>query len=216
MSAHLELVQKLKSEMLSRWGGHVTLSGAFEAAGPAVPESNDGTGLWAQLRAGSLSEISGPHGGGKTEWLIRELAEHEPAPAEVAWLEGGSWNLYPLAFVEHALGLERVLFVELGNDFLSGLGVTAQVLRSQIFSTVVLQMEAAVMTEVQLKRLQLEAERSAARVVLLSEQARTQGRWALATQLRVKRASASQTFEVEVLKGHAVGSEPSTPGLRAL
>src|SRR4051812_17129647 len=58
---------------------------------------------------GSLVEIAGSPGSGKTEVVLKLLAENPEL--RVAWVEEGM-TVYPCAFPQHHVELKRILFVD--------------------------------------------------------------------------------------------------------
>ncbi len=125
-----------------------------------------------RLPRGALTELSGPLGCGKTEWLLREVLAQHPT-LRIAWIERQS-NRYPLCFPQHQVSLERVLFIEAGDQ---GLWSAQQVLRSGIFGFIVL--EDVPTDAVSLKKLQLAAEKAESAVILLRETPTPPPNWAL-------------------------------------
>jgi hypothetical protein len=148
------------------------------------------------LPRSALTEISGPHGGGKSEMVIQFLAENPDVRA--AWIEE-QFSVYPVAFPQLGVGLERVLFVEAGRQ---GLWTTQQILRSGLFSVVVL--AGKVLTEINLRRLQLAAEKAQACVILLREKPTLQGKWPISVQIEVRgRTKQLALPAMKLLKGGA-------------
>jgi hypothetical protein len=130
---------------------------------------------------GALTQLHGPCGSGKSELALRFLAENPQARA--AWIER-ELTIYPCAFPLAGVGLERVLFVEAGEQ---QLWAAHQILRSRLFEVVVL--AGAQFQEMELRRLQLSSEKARASVLLLTDSpdgppARA---WPVALQLEVRR-----------------------------
>ena len=125
---------------------------------------------------GALIELSGKLGTGKTEWLLREFFAAHPEP-RIAWLEKSA-TIYPPAFPQNCVSLERVLFVECGTEMLWS---AQQILRSGLFPWVVL--EDPPSDPLSLKRLQLAAEKAEASVFLLKSQPTEPRSWAIQLQL---------------------------------
>src|SRR5689334_18183764 len=73
------------------------------------PESYRFSQLENGLPKGAVVEVSGSAGGGKTEVVLRFLSENPET--RVAWIED-ELTIYPCAFPQNRVGLERVLFVE--------------------------------------------------------------------------------------------------------
>jgi hypothetical protein len=132
---------------------------------------------------GALTELCGPAGGGKTELVLRFLAENPTL--RVAWIEDPI-SIYPCAFPRHGVSLNRVLFVRDPGEH--AIWCVQQILRSGIFPVVVLAAPSRIEGGhgVPLRRLQLAAEQANASVILLSERP-TEGAWAIANQIEVRR-----------------------------
>ena len=135
------------------------------------------------IPTGAITEVSGSMGGGKTELVLRFLAENDDL--RVAWIED-RFTVYPAAFPEAGVDLERVLFVEGERD---ALWSALQTLRSQVFDVVVLA-PAAALGEMNLRRLQLAAERSGASVIVIADEPTRKGAWPIDLQLHVCREEA--------------------------
>ncbi len=166
---------------------------------------------------GGMSEISGPPGGGKTELVLNFLRENPSL--KVAWIED-KLSIFPRAFHEMGLDLNRVLFMESGSEVSRGIWATLQVVRSQLFQVVVLSSSISrkwisKTTEVNLRRLQVAAERAQVALILLSPRPTAERRWALKLQLKVKRrvalAHGVGPFEIEYVR-----KEKSLVGIHAL
>lgn len=143
------------------------------------------------LPQGALVEVSGPPGGGKTELVLKLISEHPGI--KVAWVEE-SLTIYPGAFAQQKVSLQRVLFIETTRY----LWAVHQILRSQLFGMVIL--SARVANEVERRRLQIAAEKASASVILLAEQATGQGSWPIAVQLSVRRSQQTGMTLMEVIK----------------
>jgi hypothetical protein len=161
------------------------------------------------LPKGAVVEVSGPSGGGKTEVVLRFLSENPEA--RVAWIED-ELTVYPCAFPQNRVGLERVLFVESraahqksadGRVVIVGLDETLwtahQILRSQVFGVVVLRV-AKPLEEMALRRLQLAAEKTQTTLVLLVEEPARRGTWPIAVQLRATRSAEERAILLDVIK----------------
>lgn len=98
---------------------------------------------------GAITEISGR---GKTEFVVRFLAEHPEFT--VAWLEK-SFSAYPFAFLQQNIDLKKILFLEGSREIE---WCIYQSLRSQSFDVVVSYCEE--MSLRSLRRIQLQAEKS--------------------------------------------------------
>ena len=121
--------------------------------------------LWpAGLPASALVNFFGLPGCGKTEAALRFAAETAP-DARLCWIEA-SLTAYPPAFAQAGLRLSKILFVQ-AKDRLADSAL--QVLRSQLFALCVMAVECRELSGRDLRRLQLQAERSGGRVLLLSE-----------------------------------------------
>lgn len=144
----------------------------------------EGHGPVAALPRAAVSEISGPAGGGKTEWVVSRLA-NPASQGRIAWLEE-SLTLYPCALAQAGVALDRVYFIETGAQAL--LSCTQQVIRSGLFeSVVVTRPRAARWEERTWRRLQLVAEPTRTALIVIGEEATREGSWVLALQVEVRR-----------------------------
>lgn len=139
---------------------------------------------------GAISEISGPHGCGKTELVLKLIAEN--LRLHVAWIED-KFTAYPRAFPQYGVHLNRVLFAEAEDQ---AIWTAHQMLRSGIFGIVVLstgQLEGSERVrstqerQLELRRLQLAAEQSNSSLILLSETPTIEGAWPINLQLTINR-----------------------------
>jgi|SRR5665213_210973 len=128
----------------------------------------------AGLPLGHLVLLQGP---GRTQAVAQLLSEHPTQSA--VWVED-HLSAYPPGLAQQGVELERLLFVESGNQWP---WVLAQLLRSQVFKVIV---AASILkgpeVEAGLRRLQLGAERSQALILLL---AKPEGpAWAIRSRLQ--------------------------------
>lgn len=156
------------------------------------------------LPLGALIEFSGPVGAGKTELVLKFLSENPEG--KVAWIEDpmsaySGCPIYPWAFEQKKVSLQRVLFVETPRY----LWAVQQVLKSQIFKTVIL--SAPVSTEVERRRLQIAAEKAGASVILIDEKSTRQGNWPFAVQLHVTRCQKTGMLRLQVVKYRGGGGQ---------
>ena len=142
---------------------------------------------------GAITEISGSPGSGKSEVVLKFLAETSPS-LRVAWIEE-DFTIYPCALPPAGVDLSRVLFSHAGSR---ASWSTHQILRSQLFGVVVL--NAFIREEVELRRLQLAAEKSQTSLILLSETPRLAGNWPIQLQIRVARDPDTRRCLLEVLR----------------
>ena len=143
-------------------------------------------------------EVSGIEGAGKTEWVLQFLAQN--SRGRVAWIEE-ELGVFPSAFSQYGVSLDRVLFVDAPPD--QALWSAQQILRSGVFQFLVLQRSKQSYEELNLRKLQLAAEKSNTTVILISPRPQKQGAWPISVQLQVSRSSQprlSQALEIEVLK----------------
>lgn len=133
------------------------------------------------LPRGALVEISSREGGGKTELVLKLLIENPELRA--AWIER-DFTIYPYAVLENEISSERILYLEAKKK--DPAWVAHQILRSQLFSLVIL--SHASLAENELRRLQIAAKKSAATVILLATTTTQQGHWPISMQLEVSRA----------------------------
>jgi hypothetical protein len=144
---------------------------------------------------GALTEISGLPGSGKSELVLRFLAENPEL--RVAWVEE-DLTAYPCAFPQQGVDLRRVLFIESGPNAQNVTWTIQQILRAQLFGVVVV--SAAFHRPdlaLNLRRLQLAAEQAHAAVILLSDRPTQGSSWPIALQLQAARRSG---LSLKVLK----------------
>lgn len=140
------------------------------------------------LPKGAITEISGS---GKTELTLRFLAENPEL--KVAWVEG-TFCVYPFAFLQRQVSLDRVLFVEGGKETS---WCVLQLLKSQTFAVVVVYVEKCELAN--LRRWQLTAEKSQAAVIWLSP--RPQRLWPVSLQISTHRQSGQEEeLQVSILR----------------
>jgi hypothetical protein len=149
---------------------------------------------------GALSEIHGAPGSGKSELILRFLAENPTL--RVAWVED-EFTVYPCAFTQAGISLERLLFSQAGNQVVWG---TLQILASRLFSVVIV--KAKIESEIDLRRLQLAAERSQCAVILISDEPRRRFHWPFQVQLQTQRDADRHEVLLQTLKlpGSAEGN----------
>jgi hypothetical protein len=148
------------------------------------------------LPRGALTEISGTHGSGKTEVVLNFLAENPET--KIAWIED-QFTIFPTAFTQNQVSLERVLFVE-AHPEKELFWITQQVLKSQIFEIIVLCTFRS-FNETSLRRLQLASEKAMAVLIILVETPALQGSWPILVQLKVSRTPTQpHTPQIQILK----------------
>lgn len=131
---------------------------------------------------GAITELSGAHGCGKTDFVLRLIAENPKV--HIAWVED-ELSIYPCAFEQRGVQLGRVLFAEAQDQ---ALWTALQMLRSGIFGIVVVSVSPQQQLEqLELRRLQLAAEQVNASVILLSEAPTMHGAWPISLQLEVRK-----------------------------
>ncbi len=121
---------------------------------------------------GAIAEISGH---GKSEFVLKFIAENK---LKVAWIES-DFSIFPFAFLQRNVALDKVLFVESANQTYWGV---LQVLKAQIFPVVVVVGD---MDLRQLRCVQLASEKADACVLWLTEQ--THSYWPVSLKVRVQR-----------------------------
>jgi hypothetical protein len=134
----------------------------------------------------AITELSGPHGAGKTEAVLRFLAENPTIRA--AWIEE-ELTAYPRAFPQAGVGLKRILFVEAGKF---ALWAALQIIRSRSFKAVVLHAEK--IEELELRRLQLAARDAGTSVIMLREKPVEHGAWPISLRVKVERSCELRVF----------------------
>ena len=96
---------------------------------------------------------------------------------KIAWIED-ELTIYPCAFLQRSVDLDRVLFTEANND---AIWATLQALRSGLFQVVI--MSAPWKDEKIIRRLQLTTEKSGSSLIILSDQLRKS--WPISLQLQI-------------------------------
>ncbi len=149
-------------------------------------------GLPQGIPRGTLTELCGPPGCGKTELLIRFLILSPSLHA--AWIEKGL-TLYPFTLFENRIEPSRVLLIDLsGANAADPHWIARQALSTPGFPVVVLSQISA--TEIEMRRLQLFARKAQAQIFFLNEvpTPARKGGWAITTQLRVHRHSERKSW----------------------
>jgi hypothetical protein len=183
-SAHQKLVQWLQSY-------------APVSASASVPKQK-ASFLPDGVAPGSLMEVSGSPGGGKTELVLRFLSQN--SHGRVAWV-GEGLDIFPTALPQYGVSMDRVLFVEAPHG--QGLWSAQQILRSGVFSFLVLQRPKTSWEEIVFRKLQLAAEKSQTTLIILSETPQKQGAWPISIQLQVRRRVLPRqmgVLDIEVIK----------------
>lgn len=156
--------------------------------GPLVQKETLGFSLLPDgCPKGAITEVVGS---GKTEFVLALLAEHPQL--KVAWVEE-NLSIYPVAFLQRNVSLNRVLFVESGRETC---WCALQALKAQIFQVVVLYAENLKLAE--LRKIQLAAEKSQALVFWLT--ARPQSLWPVSLQVEVRRVARESALEGRILR----------------
>ncbi len=140
------------------------------------------------IEPGSLIELSGQAGCGKTELVLQLLARH-PELTRIGWIEE-RWTAYPPAFEARGIALARLLCCDTQGDSELSHWTALQLLRSGLFGVLVLSISFSRKREerqVQLRRLQLAAERSRTTTFLLHEEPLPEGTWAITHRLAARR-----------------------------
>lgn len=144
--------------------------------------------FWEQANVsiprGTLNEVSGVNGSGKTESILRLLGKNQGKIGKTAWIED-LFTAYPVSFIQHEIHLDEIFFIESGSE---SLWTAHQILRSQLFGLVILKFHEWTLEKkdplVELRRLQLSAEQSQSYVFLLTEVPRqTKFSWPITTQI---------------------------------
>jgi hypothetical protein len=183
--------------LLKEFPSLLHLHGNWLAKQKAQAETLRFEGLDNGLPKGALVEVSGAAGSGKTEVALRFLAQN---PAQrVAWVEE-EFSVYPSAFPQNRVGLERVLFVD--SPAGQALWTVHQMLRSGVFGVIVLRVGAGRggIDDMALRRLQLAAEKSQVTILLLNDQPSKRGTWPIAVQLQAGRSIDRGAILLNVLK----------------
>lgn len=136
---------------------------------------------WDRLpvEKGSVLALCSPDGGGKTELVMQVIEQNREM--RVAWIEK-ELTIYPFSFAQKKISMNRVLFVEAGKQEMWS---ASHCIRSQLFDLVVVRAES--LCEMDLRRLQLAAEKAQVSVILLTSAPIREGAWPLSEQLAVLR-----------------------------
>jgi hypothetical protein len=127
--------------------------------------------LSAGVPRGAITEVARATGTGRTSFILDLLAAN-PA-SRCAWIEE-EITFYPPVLHLHGIDPQQVFFVEAGNDLL---WATQQILRSQLFPIVVLEKGRSLLTENDLRRLQILAHQGNTALMLLGPKRAAQGSW---------------------------------------
>jgi hypothetical protein len=130
------------------------------------------------LAKSGMTEVTGE---GKTELVMKFLEEHPDF--NVAWVES-EWTVYPEAFPQHGVDLDRVLFVEAEDDFC---WASLQLLRSGLFQVLVLSGDQTYSDRI-LRRIQIESEKAGAVTLLLRSSPSKWGRNFFKRQITCQRS----------------------------
>jgi hypothetical protein len=145
-----------------------------------------------------MTELSGPLGSGKTECtltLLKEALKKKPN-AQIAWIES-KWSLFPPAFLQNQIPLHQVLFASSPEH---STWIALEALRSGIFDWLIFFPSA--LSEIDLRRLQLETERARVSTIILGSQPLEVGTWTLRLRLAVKRDAQKQSLILQNLRLH--------------
>jgi hypothetical protein len=134
------------------------------------------------LAKGALSEWTGAKGSGKTTRLLRFFAEQlkDAEARPVAWISQ-SLEALPCALAQTGIQTQDILFLETRSPS-DAHWAAHQCLRSGLFDFLVLECEFSTRTQdrqIELRRLQVEAERTRSTVILLRESPLAEGAWAI-------------------------------------
>ncbi|MGE0614031.1 MAG: hypothetical protein AB7P04_00185 [Bacteriovoracia bacterium] len=160
------------------------------------------------IPCGALTEVSGPLGGGKTEWVLSFLRENRDLTA--AWVES-DFTLYPCTLEESRIALSRVLFVQPTPARV--LATVLTIVRSQVYPAVVLGAaglgdEIRALDELSLRKLQLAALKSKT-ILFLLQTTPSPNHWAISRRIRVSRNPRTGAPEVFNLKQPSTTQPPS-------
>jgi hypothetical protein len=149
---------------------------------------------------GALVHLHGLTGSGKTQMVLKFLAENPTA--KVAWIED-DFNVYPVSFSQMNAGLDRILFISAHRESSWALST---VLSSQLFGIVILSGQNIRLKDTELRRFQLMAEKVGSTCVLLSENdsISTQGDWSLSLKLQALRQSMEDPPRLKVVRSRRV------------
>lgn len=141
---------------------------------------------WSEkgIARGAVTELSGFEGSGKTSRITTFLAENPKL--RVAWVEE-AFSTYPIALSQQGVNLAKVLFIEAQAH---AVWSALQCIRSQLFEVLVLNLPKK-LGDVDLRRLQLAAEKNEVAVFVLCDEEREQKAWAVREWVRLNRRRAS-------------------------
>jgi len=131
------------------------------------------------LPRGSLIEISGGLGQGKTEALISFLAENRNL--KTAWIES-SLNLNPFCFWQNRVSLGNILFIEPETDFELEWAAN-QAVSSGLFQLVIVQDDRFSLSASVLRRIQIMVRKLKSIFIVLSSSARVSDSWLFTDRL---------------------------------
>jgi len=146
------------------------------------------------IQRGTLTEWTGPNGAGKTTRLLQffreqltmsEIAAASPA-RPIVWI-GERLELFPSSLGQFRLSPHQILFIEARTPE-NARWVTHQCLRSHLFDFIVLECSFSPRLQerqIELRRLQVDAERSQASVILLHEGSINSGGWAIRNHIKI-------------------------------
>lgn len=135
------------------------------------------------IPVGALTAISGS---GKTSFVSNFIAEHPEL--RVVWIES-KFSIFPFAILQKKISLDRILFVEAGEQCE---WTVLQVLKSQVFSIVVLYTEQVPLKS--LRRFQIASEKAGASFIWLTSH--PQLLWPIHLEIEVKKAQEVLTATV--------------------
>jgi hypothetical protein len=181
-------------------------------AKPSRPMWNFGSLLNGGLPHGSICGFSGPAGSGKTSFVINLLAQHPDS--RTAWIQS-NWDMGPIPLIHARIPLQNVVGIESQHEWP---WVTLQVVKSQLFSFVVLSLltssslgfaasQAVGMKKIRspnfieekwLRRMQLACEESHSTLFLIHEEPISHS-WPLHMQIHM---TSPHTIEVLKSRGH--------------
>lgn len=153
--------------------------------------------LWPLgVSKGSLIEWTGRPGTGKTEAVLQFLSENPSL--KVCWVDLADAEIYPTAFPQLKIDLNRILFLNPGSEFI---WTVLQVLRSSLFQILVIQLTELFLGETTLRRFQIAAKKSQMTLFFLTDTPLKGSVWPISQRVQVSWGQSERSVKFQLLKG---------------